>query len=121
MDLFACGFETQSRVAGQPVSHFFTQVFLARNSKLRYSFLPVLLYISHLQRKNAEMFVTYSALSDKEDIFCYDVSYNYALFIPHTISASSRIRRSLLAQPRQGSVMERPYTPPPIFWLPSSK
>ena len=36
-------------------------------------------------------------------------------------SANSRISRSVFSQPRQGSVMDLPYTPPSGFWQPSSR
>ena len=39
----------------------------------------------------------------------------------YSSSAISRIRRSVLSQPRHGSVMDLPYTPSPGFWLPSSR
>ena len=39
----------------------------------------------------------------------------------HRWSASSKINRSLSSQPRQGSVMDLPNTPSPIFWFPGSR
>ena len=43
------------------------------------------------------------------------------LFHLQTISASSKMSRSVFSQPRQGSVMDRPGTPPPTCWQPSSR
>ncbi len=36
-------------------------------------------------------------------------------------SARSRARRAVSSQPRHGSVMDLPYTPPSTGWLPSSR
>ena len=52
---------------------------------------------------------------------CFSIHTPPAIFYISTRSASSKSKASVFSQPRQGSVMDLPKTPPLTSWLPSSK